>query len=222
MPLHKPASGVGELRTEYSCRLREPEEFQKKSFRRISSGDVDLIIARPIGMKKTRAQAIRYPREIWDEKTAKKSCKKRGGTFEPVSRLGQVVEKEPWQMTQDEYFESTLVHGLGRRVSIKDIPPKGRESLIRFHQEYIGKAVVEGKPVPQKVLQEYPELIRALRKSKRFPEVSKRTKKVKRVSQPLPPDAQNIHELSFNSDQFTCYGKQTGQRFRAYCRRKQR
>jgi len=82
------------LRTEYSCRLREPKEFQKKSFRRISSGDVDLIIARPYGMKKTRAQAIRYPREIWDEKDAKRSCRKRQGTFEPVSGdLGRIRQR---------------------------------------------------------------------------------------------------------------------------------
>jgi len=75
------------LRSEYSCRLREPEEFQKKSFRRIQSGDVDLIIARPRGMKKTRAQAIRYPRELWDKKSAQLSCRKRKGTFEPVTPL---------------------------------------------------------------------------------------------------------------------------------------
>jgi len=76
------------FRTEYSCRLKEPEEFQKKSFRRISSGDVDLIIARPHGKKKTRAQAIRYPRELWDKKSAQSSCRKRKGTFEPVGGLG--------------------------------------------------------------------------------------------------------------------------------------
>ena len=75
------------LRSEYSCRLKEPEEFQKQSFRRISSGDVDLIIARPHGKKKTRAQAIRYPRELWDKKSAQLSCRKRNGTFEPVTPL---------------------------------------------------------------------------------------------------------------------------------------
>lgn len=142
------------LRTEYSCRLRAPEEFQKKSFRRIASGDVDLIIARPIapfskggggiGMKKTRAQAIRYPRELWDEKDAKRSCKKRKGKFEPVSKLGQ-------------------------------IPP------------FL--------------------LLKKRRKAKTKP-------------RPLPPDAQNVQALSFNSDQFTCYGKPTGRGYRAYCRRK--
>ena len=76
------------LRSEYSCRLREPEEFQKKSFRRIQSGDVDLIIARPYGMKKTRAQAIRYPRELWDKKSAQLSCRKRKGTFESGGESG--------------------------------------------------------------------------------------------------------------------------------------
>jgi len=95
-------------------------------------------------MKKTRAQAIRYPRELWSERDAKRSCKKRQGTFEPVNRLGQ-------------------------------IPPF------------------------------------LLKKSSR--------KKAK-TKPGLPPEAQNIQDLSFNSDRFTCYGKPTGRGFRAYCRRK--
>jgi len=70
--------------TEYSCRLKDPKRFQQKTFRRISSGDVDLVIARPYGKTKTRAQAIRYPRELWDEKAARQSCRKRKGKFEPV------------------------------------------------------------------------------------------------------------------------------------------
>ena len=151
------------LRTEYSCRLREPEEFQKKSFRRISSGDVDLIIPRPIapfskggggtGMKKTRAQAIRYPRELWDEKDAKRSCRKRQGIFEPVGKLGQ-------------------------------IPP----FLLKKQTE---------KKRPRK----------ASRKAKTKP-------------RPLPPDAQNVQTLPFDSQLFDCYGKPTKRGFRAYCRRK--
>lgn len=72
--------------TEYSCRLKNPKRFQQKTFRRISSGDVDLVIARPYGKKKTRAQAIRYPRELWDEHAARRSCRKHKGKFETARK----------------------------------------------------------------------------------------------------------------------------------------
>lgn len=186
------------LRTEYSCRLREPEEFQKKSFRRIASGDVDLIIARPHGMTKTRAQAIRYPRELWDEKDAKRSCKKRQGKFEPVSKLGQIppplllkkrrkTKTKPRLLPPDAQLE---VEKLGREMGLT--------------RKQIEVAIKEGVTSP----------LGMRRIAKNVPET------IAPKSKPLPPDAQNIKELSFNSDQFTCYGKQTGRGFRAYCRRK--
>ena len=39
-------------------------------------------------------------------------------------------------------------------------------------------------------------------------------------STPLPPDAQNVQTVPFDSQMFECYGKPTGKGFRAYCRRK--
>jgi len=147
------------LRTEYSCRLREPKEFQKKSFRRISSGDVDLIIARPHGMKKTRAQAIRYPRELWDEKDAKRSCRKRQGTFEPVG--------------------------------LRPVDLEGKLGQIP------------------------PFLLKKQARSRR-----PGGRKTKTKPRPLPPDAQNVQTLPFDSELFDCYGKQTKRGFRAYCRRR--
>ena len=151
-------------------------------------------------------QVISFPPE--QLKKALSDLKQQG--YEQLAGLKptSATTKEPWQMTQDEYFESTLVHGLGRRVSIKDIPPEGRESLIRFHQKYITKALAEGKPVPKKVLVEYPNLRMQVAISPK--------------PRSLPPNAQNVQDLSFNSDKFTCYGKQTKRGFRAYCRRKEK
>ena len=204
MPLHKPASGVGELRTEYSCRLREPEEFQKKSFRRISSGDVDLVIARPHGMKKTRAQAIRYPRELWDEKDAKRSCKKRHGTFEPVNKLGQVEN-------DDEYTEAytKLVH-LYNATNDQDAL-----DLMEIAENAMAAGV--SYMFNWKSWLEQANKLLATQKPQRKPRTDGKTR-----LQPLPPDAQSVQDLSFNSDKFTCYGKPTGRGFRAYCRRKEK
>mgnify|MGYP001557849192 CR=1 FL=1 len=46
------------------------------------------------------------------------------------------------------------------------------------------------------------------------------TKEPRPKTHPLPPDAQNVQSVPFDSQLFDCYGKQTKQGFRAYCRRK--
>lgn len=114
--------------TEYSCKLRNPKRFQQKSFRRIQSGDVDLIIARPYGKTKTRAQAIRYPRELWDEKAARQSCRKRKGKFEPVRKpkLGITKPRYP-------YNPFDIVKSKGKWYVIGHI---GGNHWIRISQGY--------------------------------------------------------------------------------------
>jgi hypothetical protein len=70
----------------HACRLRDPDEFQEGSFRTISAGSgrnrVNIIVARPKGKSTTRAQAIRYPMDVWTEARARADCERKGGTFE--------------------------------------------------------------------------------------------------------------------------------------------
>ena len=70
---------------EHSCRLREPGEFEPKSFRRMASGKVSLIIGKLKGESKTTAQAIRYPKSGWTASEAAADCRKKGGKFEAAS-----------------------------------------------------------------------------------------------------------------------------------------
>jgi len=81
---------------EHSCRLEDPKKFYM--FRRKPSGDVVVVVGRPYGMKKTRAQSIRYPLDKWTEETARESCLRHKGEFHPaVSELegfGNPVSKE--------------------------------------------------------------------------------------------------------------------------------
>lgn len=70
---------------EHSCRLREPGEFEPKSFRRIASGKVSLIIGKLKGESKTTGQAIRYPKSSWTASEAAADCRKKGGKFEAAS-----------------------------------------------------------------------------------------------------------------------------------------
>ena len=101
--------------TEYSCRLKDPKRFQQKTFRRISSGDVDLVIARPYGKTKTRAQAIRYPRELWDEKSARQSCQKRkGAVFEPVRKTQMGATSKKSVKPKNPYYPYDVVKHQGK------------------------------------------------------------------------------------------------------------
>ena len=74
------------LPNEYSCRLRQPTDFQANSFRRMtqktkSGKTVGVIIAKPKGSDKTATQALRYPHSSWSEEEARADCKKNGGSF---------------------------------------------------------------------------------------------------------------------------------------------
>ena len=143
--------------------------------------------------------------------------------------------KEPWQMTNEEFRQRARVwkdltpqeQQLAKKQYIKETGDEegAKEYSPEFAMEnffydrktgrvlgedietpewYIKQALSEGKPIPIKVLKDYPDLL------------------LQRKSKPrtLPPDTQNVQDLSFNSDKFTCYGKQTKRGFRAYCRRK--
>ena len=75
---------------EHSCRLRDPGDFEKDSFRRITQGKLVIIIAKLKGKDTTTAQAYRYPKDDWDQDEAKKHCKDNGGSFEPASGESQL------------------------------------------------------------------------------------------------------------------------------------
>jgi hypothetical protein len=71
---------------ESSCRIKEPGNFQKGSFRRISQksgGKVFyIIIGRLKGKTTTTAQAYRYPIKGWTIAQARSHCSEHDGRFE--------------------------------------------------------------------------------------------------------------------------------------------
>jgi len=77
---------------EHSCRIRNPDDFQKDSFRRIIQGKLAIIIGRLKGKTTTTAQAYRYPTKDWAEKDAKEHCEEHGGTFHPASKEGSKTQ----------------------------------------------------------------------------------------------------------------------------------
>lgn len=62
--------------------------------------------------------------------------------------------KEAWQMTSQEFWEDT------RKVNVNSKVPEGqaRENIAGNHRFIVGRAVAEGKPVPDNVRAEYPDL----------------------------------------------------------------
>lgn len=68
-------------KNEHACRLRQPKEFKKGSFRRKVSGKVSLIIGKLKGQRKTTLQAIRYNIKKWSVEAAENDCMKKGGIF---------------------------------------------------------------------------------------------------------------------------------------------
>ena len=78
---------------EHACRIRDPGDFQPKSFRRIQSGEkggkgprdgkrLSIIIGKLKGKSETTTQAFRYPSDEWTEAQARSHCKEQDGRFE--------------------------------------------------------------------------------------------------------------------------------------------
>lgn len=75
---------------EHSCRIRQPGDFQPDSFRRTSrehdGKKYYIIMGRLTGETTMTEQSYRYPKDSWNESTAKKHCKSHNGiSFEAAS-----------------------------------------------------------------------------------------------------------------------------------------
>ena len=71
---------------EHSCRIREPSQFQKESFRRMTQKKLDIIIGRLKGKTSTTTQAFRYPIDRWTVTEARMHCKENEGRFEAAEK----------------------------------------------------------------------------------------------------------------------------------------
>lgn len=75
--------------SEHACRLRDPDDFQKDSFRRYTrkhKGKAYSVIAgRLKGEDSMTEQAFRYKKDVWDAADARAHCKDHDGSFEAAS-----------------------------------------------------------------------------------------------------------------------------------------
>ncbi len=80
------------LPNEHSCRLESPDKFDR--FTRVNCQQkhdekcIDVIFGwlTKEGKETSEIQALRYPKDIWTEDSAKSHCKSRDGSFEPAKK----------------------------------------------------------------------------------------------------------------------------------------
>jgi len=78
---------------EHACRIREPSDFEKGSFRRIKQGRLSVIIGRLKGKATTTTQAFRYPKTSYTVEAARTHCKKQGGRFEAAEKTQEFSDE---------------------------------------------------------------------------------------------------------------------------------
>lgn len=74
---------------EHSCRLKDPNDFQPDSFRRVTRDhagkEYSVIMGKLKGKDSMTEQAYRYSKKIWSESDAREHCKNHKGSFEASS-----------------------------------------------------------------------------------------------------------------------------------------
>ena len=126
---------------EHSCRIRDPDDFQSESFRRIKEGKLSIIIGRLKGKTETTTQAFRYPIEDWSETEARVHCENQNGSFEPAAKEAAF---------SFDYMASLEVHDPTRHLAkIMVIDTTKNKNMWQVTDEALKKALgtLVGKPL---------------------------------------------------------------------------
>ena len=75
---------------EHACRLRDPDDFEEDSFKRMTrkheGKEYSVIAGRLKGEDGLTDQAFRYDKDVWDANEAKSHCADHDGKFEPAAK----------------------------------------------------------------------------------------------------------------------------------------
>jgi len=130
---------------EHACRLRNPDDFQEDSFRRISrvsdGKKYSVIMGRLKGEDTMAEQAYRYDKNIWDADEAKSHCEEHDGKFEPASekqeKSGRVLSaasmnkiKDALKALQALLESAELEDGEGKAASQEGYEPDELDAVI--------------------------------------------------------------------------------------------
>lgn len=140
---------------EHACRIRNPGDFQKGSFRRIKSSGTDkkfdIIIGRLKGKTTTTTQAFRYPKSTWTTSEARKHCTDHNGIlFEPASGYSgcdncdkdKNKKKEVKNMTLQEFLADNPSARIEFDKAISDAQVEGAKKKKEEMQVHLDKVSV--------------------------------------------------------------------------------
>lgn len=95
---------------EHSCRLKNPDDFQDDSFKRMKreheGKEYSVIMGKLDGEDTMTDQAFRYDKNVWDEGSAKTHCQDHTGTFEPAKKENPKEETKEETKEVEEAIES--------------------------------------------------------------------------------------------------------------------
>lgn len=121
------------LPNEHACRLRDPDDFKKDSFRRMTRKHEDkeysVIMGRLKGEDTMTDQAFRYDKEVWEEDEAKTHCKDHDGTFEAAEKLKKLAA---------EY----LADGTYHMCKLRELDDFKKETIRTLGDEVEGKFIL--------------------------------------------------------------------------------
>jgi len=127
---------------EHACRIRDPSNFKKDSFRRITQGGLSVIIGRLKGKTTTTTQAFRYPKDSWTADRARTHCKENDGSFEPASESSSTKREDLQVMPEDVEAITPKVFPTGKEekkepTRIEIIEKKPLETISLFEIELL-------------------------------------------------------------------------------------
>ena len=114
---------------EHSCRLHEPDKYEKFARKNcdIKSDDKCIDVIYGIADGKSEIQAYRYPKGVWEVDSARSHCKSHEGSFEAASSSESSFE---------ERLEKAICIDELREIH-KDFFNKYHESFSRIYDEQI-------------------------------------------------------------------------------------
>jgi hypothetical protein len=133
-------AGAKPYPNEHSCRLRDPDDFQDGSFRRVTrrheGKEYGVIMGRLVGEDTMTEQAYRYGKDTWSADEAQSHCEAHDGSFEAASRdaapepraKGAIPYRDEGKADEDEGWDAAHEQEIGWG--------KGVEHYRRMHAWY--------------------------------------------------------------------------------------
>jgi len=115
--------GLKPYPNEHACRLRNPDDFQADSFRRVErvhdGKKYSVIMGRLAGQSEMTEQAYRYADDVWTADQARTHCREHDGSFEAASERASGHGQDPSQDTPRS--QSPSVQVIASRIEIEQL-----------------------------------------------------------------------------------------------------